>query len=131
MVVSQAAFKHEVGLVSPAKRAAVASFSRAHIEVTARPIADVVWEFIGTSVFVAGGMAIVGSFAESELFLFGGSDLVEGVEAVFAEETTVVFADVGVAAGSIGAVVGDLTLRWDCPVGLHNKFNTSYKIANS
>lgn len=45
------------------------------------------------------------------------------MEAVLAEEAAVMLLDVGVAAGAVGAVVGDLALGGYSPVHLHNKIN--------
>lgn len=43
----------------------------------------------------------------------------EFVDLVLGQQAAVVVADVRVSSGSIGAVVDDFALRWDCSVGLH------------
>lgn len=68
-------------------------------------------------------MPAVGVEAEREFFLFGGLALFHMMEFVLAEEAAVVVADVCVPAGAIRAVVGDLTLKGDGFVRVHNKFN--------
>ncbi len=65
------------------------------------------------------GMLSVGSFGEGKGFFFGRLELSEAMESIVTEKTSINLVDIRVSACTIGFIVDNFTLNWDCSVGLH------------
>jgi len=90
-----------LGLISPAVGVAVASFSRPHVEVSSRAVADVVDKFIRAPLVVLVGVLAVLGLGEGELLLLGGFELDHLVDQVLGEQPSVMVPDVGVSARAV------------------------------
>lgn len=77
------------------------------------------YEFVGASFVVFVGVFAVFGAAESEFGFVGSFGLIELMDAIFGEESSVVTLDVGVSAGAVLSVVDSSALGGYSPISLH------------